>query len=168
MLNLDKGNYISDNFLSQRELIEILFKLRRNRKKIGLCTGSFDILHPGHITHLEAAKKLCDVLIVGVAENEYSLNKRPNSNRPIFSQEIRAFVVSKLKSVDYVVLDNCSDEIIKIIKPEVYIKGIDYFQDPEMLSIKKALKDYGGSMAYTTASKLSTTDLIKYIKENIE
>ena len=126
MLNLDKEKYKPDNFLTEEEAIKLVEQLKKQGKKVGLCTGSWDLLHPGHITHFESAKKFCDVLIVGVARNEYSSSKYPESRRPIYSDDIRAFMVSKLKPVDYVVFENGEPEFILKIKPDVYIKGSDY------------------------------------------
>jgi hypothetical protein len=59
MININPGSYKSDNILLEKELVPKLEELRKQGKKIGLCTGSFDLLHPGHITHFEAAKKVC-------------------------------------------------------------------------------------------------------------
>ena len=75
MIKLNPNNYKSENIFSIEGILPILEELKKQNKKVGLCTGSFDFLHPGHITHLESAKKMCDVLIVGLAKDHFSKNK---------------------------------------------------------------------------------------------
>lgn len=170
MLKLNPKKYKSDNFISEKQAIRITRKLQKQGKKIGLCTGSFDLLHPGHITHLIASKKYCDVLIVGVAEDNFKRNKFPGSGRPLFSEIIRTFMVSQLKPVDYVYLDDGSIKSIKKIKPDVYIKGIDYINlnDPGVILAKNVVSSWSGKTIITKTEKLSTTDIIKHIKEKIK
>src|SRR3989338_9723486 len=165
MININQDNYKSNNIFSIEEVLPILKKLRNQGKKIGLCTGSFDLLHPGHITHLDSAKRMCDILVVGLAKDCFSKNKNLGSGRPIYSQELRAFMVSKLKSVDYVFFDDGKPEIIMTIKPDVYFKGKDYFDEtnPNIIAQKKMMESLGGKMIFTQDEKLSTTDIIKHI-----
>lgn len=169
MLSLDPGNYVPENFFSEEEIINIITTLRKTGKKIGLCTGSFDFLHPGHITHLISAKKLCDILVVAIAKDKYSSSKYLKSGRPLFSDNLRAFVVSKLKPVDFVFLEDGILETVEKIKPDVYIKGIDYCnaKDPNIILQKKMLESWGGKMVFTKDEKISTTDIIKHIQEKI-
>lgn len=172
MININCGNYVSGNILSKEEILSLMITLKKQGKKIGLCTGSFDLLHQGHIAHLNSAKKMCDILFVAIAKDSYSMNKHPGSNRPIFPEQIRAFMVSQLKPVDYVVFDNCnrllSDDIIDLIKPDVYIKGDDYnLHTLSPIDIKK-VESYGGQVVFTNDEKLSTSEIIKYIQEEIK
>ncbi|MCG4715611.1 adenylyltransferase/cytidyltransferase family protein, partial [Faecalibacillus intestinalis] len=69
-------------------------------EKIGFCCGAYDLLHPGHMKHLEQAKKICDVLIVAVTCDKY-VKERKGNGRPIYNEKQRVFNVSGLKSVDY-------------------------------------------------------------------
>ena len=169
MLKINKKNYKSENFVSEKEMIKIVKKLQEQGKKVGICTGSFDLLHPGHITHLISAKDACDVLIVAIARNKYSKSKFPNMGRPIFSDTIRAFMISQLKSVDYVFLDDGTIETIPNIKPDVYVKGLDYadLKEPNIIKEKKMIESWGGRMIFTDTEKLSTTKLINYIKLDV-
>ncbi|VVB83541.1 FAD synthase [uncultured archaeon] len=170
MIESKSSGYISENILSEKELLTRLERLRKESKKIGLCTGSFDLLHPGHITHLEEAKKNCDILVVAIALDSFSSKKKPNSGRPIFSEQLRAFMISRLKSVDYVILHDGSANIIEIIKPDFYFKGPDYiYKNDSVLNQQiEIMKSYGGKIYYTSAEKLSTTEIIKYIKNKIK
>jgi len=158
------------NLISWEELKIKLDLARREGKRIGLCTGSFDLLHPGHISHFNAAKKLCDVLVVGIAKDVFSSRKREYKGRPIFSHDLRAYTVSNLKSVDYVILDDGSIDIVLFIKPEVYIKGSDYINSSisSHIETKKIIEEYGGKVEYTNEEKLATTEIIEYIKREVK
>lgn len=170
MIEIDLKNYVSENFVSEEKIVEIVKNLKDQKKKIGLCAGSFDLLHPGHITHLSSAKKFCDVLIVAIAKDKYSSGKYLKNGRPLFSDNIRAFMVSKLKPVDFVFLEEGVPETVIKIKPDVYIKGLDYSdeKDPDILLQKTMLKSWGGKLVFTEDEKQSTTEIIKYIKEQIK
>lgn len=170
MINIDSKKYISDNVISRGEIATVLEKYRKEGKKIGLCTGSFDLLHPGHISHLRSAKKLCDVLVVGVALDEFSSKKRPDKGRPVFSHNIRAFMISQLKSVDIVIMDDGGYDILYLVKPDVYIKGSDFKENPTAshLETKKIIEGWGNKVGYTDDEKLSTTDILRHIKRELE
>src|SRR5688572_27653099 len=75
----------------------------RNTDNIGLITGCFDLLHPGHIDLFRFAKSKVDVLIVGV-DTDLSIQKTKGITRPIQSQLVRACILSELRSIDYVLL----------------------------------------------------------------
>jgi len=169
MLEIDHENYISENILSRDKLIFKLEELKKECKKIGLCTGSFDLLHPGHITHFISAKKKCDILIVSIARDHFSSNKNPGSGRPIFTHNLRAFIVSNLKPVDFVTFDDGNVDILERIKPHVYIKGSDYIKEKNesIITAEKIMESLKGKTYYTEDEKLSTSDIIKHIKENI-
>ncbi len=169
MFKINPENYNAKNILSEEQLIEKLKELKKQNKKIGLCTGSFDLLHPGHITHLISAKKVCDVLFVGIAKDYFSSNKYPFSGRPVFNQNTRAFMVAKLSDVDFVFFDDGEIETIKLVKPDVYIKGSDWVdENPGVIATKDFIFSYGGKIHNTPTEKLSTTDIIKHIKEEIK
>lgn len=172
MIELNSEVYKSANILSEEELIPVLDKLRKEGKKIGLCTGSFDLLHPGHITHLNSAKKVCDILVVAVAPDSFTIGNKPGKGRPVFSHDVRAFMVSQLKPVDFVIIDKwLPDQRIMIaIKPDILVKGIDYAdeKDPRIIRQKNLVESHGGRIHYTKDEKLSTSDILKYIKENVD
>jgi rfaE bifunctional protein nucleotidyltransferase chain/domain len=161
---------MQNKLVSIEEIQKISQKLKKEGKKIGLCTGSFDLIHPGHITHLESAKRMCDVLVVSIALDSYSKNKNVNSGRPVFSQHIRAFTVSKLKPEDFVTFDDGTLHILEFLKPDVYIKGLDYADEtvPGIIKAREIVTSYGGKSCYTLTEKFSTTSMIKYIKEEIK
>ena len=75
------------------ELAHVLGGLREDNKKIAQCHGVFDLLHIGHIQHLEQAKKLGDVLVVTLTSDKH-VNKGPH--RPVFGQDLRAQAIAAL------------------------------------------------------------------------
>ena len=95
--------------------------LKKNKKKIGLCHGVFDVIHIGHISHFEYAKKKCDFLIVSVTTDKF-VNK--GKDRPIFSIKERTNLLKKIKDIDLVISSNFESALqnISLIKPDFYFK----------------------------------------------
>lgn len=95
--------------------------------RIVFTNGIFDILHRGHVTYLEEAKSLGDILILGLNSDE-SARRLKGKDRPFVDQDDRAFVLSRLESVDIVSIfeDDTPINLIKNIKPDVLVKGGDY------------------------------------------
>ncbi len=162
--------YYSDKIKSEEEAIKIAEEERRTGKKVGLCVGGFDLLHPGHMTHLNSAKKLCDLLIVGVTSAKYN-SLRKGRGRPIYNDTLRCFAVSQLEAVDLVFLSerNTNEDLIRIMKPNYYIKGKDYSNTDnyEIASERQAIESVGGQLLFTRDEKLSTSGIINYILENL-
>jgi len=102
-------------------------RLKKLGKKIVFTNGCFDILHRGHVSYLDIAKSYGDVLILGLNSDE-SVRKLKGESRPINNQEDRAFVLSALESVDFVTVfsDETPYELIKMVEPDVLVKGGDY------------------------------------------
>ena len=108
-------------------LLQLVKEAKQNKQVIVFSNGCFDILHSGHCKYLSEAKKLGDILIIGL-NTDKSVKKLKGDSRPINNQKDRAYVLSSLKSVDYVV---CFDEetplnLISKILPDVLVKGSDY------------------------------------------
>lgn len=115
------------NIKSQKEIEDIIKKLKQKDKKIVFTNGCFDILHAGHVKYLETARNFGDILIVGL-NSDNSVKKIKGNTRPINNQEDRAYILSSLKSVDYVVIFNEETpfDLISAIKPHILVKGGDY------------------------------------------
>ena len=96
-----------------------------NNKKVVHCHGVFDLIHIGHIRHLQQARRLGDVLVVTMTPDRY-VNKGPH--RPAFGQDLRAEGVAALDCVDYVALNEwpTAVEAIQLLKPDIYVKGSEY------------------------------------------
>ena len=109
------------------EISSIISELRNNDKKIVFTNGCFDILHIGHVKYLEKAKKFGDILILGLNSDD-STHRLKGKNRPINTQDDRAYILASLEVVDYVVIFNEDTplDLIKLIKPDVLVKGGDY------------------------------------------
>lgn len=112
--------------LSLEELLKTLEPLRAH-KKIVFTNGCFDLLHAGHAYYLTEAKRLGDILVVGV-NSDSSVKRIKGPKRPILPQEMRAYLVDSLKPVDYVVIfeEDTPFELIKAIRPHVLVKGADW------------------------------------------
>ena len=112
------------------ELKAIRLKLKGSGKKVVFTNGVFDLIHAGHVDYLLKAKKLGDVLIVGL-NSDKSVQKIKGRNRPILKQEERAFIISNLKPVDYVVFFNedTPEKLISELIPDVLVKGADWSVD---------------------------------------
>ena len=112
-------------YFSRPALAQIL--ARRGKKKAVFTNGCFDLLHVGHVRLMRRAKSLGDFLIVAV-NSDRSLRKLKGSGRPLVDQKSRAELLSALSCVDYVTVfdEDTPLETIRILKPDVLIKGGDY------------------------------------------
>jgi D-beta-D-heptose 7-phosphate kinase / D-beta-D-heptose 1-phosphate adenosyltransferase len=140
-------------------------KVWRSQKfKIGFTNGCFDLLHPGHIATINAAKAACDKLIVGL-NNNASVQRLKGSQRPIQSEEIRAQILSSLTNVDAVLIfsEDTPIKILRNLKPDVFIKGGDY--KIETLPEANTVHAYGGKIILTRILKgHSTTTTIAKLR----
>ena len=118
------------NILSKASMKFIREKLKDENKKVVFTNGVFDIIHSGHIDYLIKAKALGDVLIVGL-NSDSSVKRIKGEKRPLINQTERAYVLSNLKPVDYVVLfeEDTPLELIKALVPDVLVKGADWSLD---------------------------------------
>jgi D-beta-D-heptose 7-phosphate kinase/D-beta-D-heptose 1-phosphate adenosyltransferase len=101
--------------------------LQARGKALAFTNGCFDILHRGHVTYLQFARKQADALCVGL-NSDASVKRNKGENRPINSEEDRAFVIASLSAVDCVVIfdENEPRDLIAKILPHVLIKGRDW------------------------------------------
>ena len=92
------------------------------KKKVILCHGVFDVVHPGHIRHLAYAKTKADILIVSITADKFITK---GIYRPHIPQNLRALNLAAFEMVDYVVVDDNpnSHKIIKDLKPDYFAKG---------------------------------------------
>src|SRR3989344_295729 len=146
------------------ELALILQKLKSDGKKIIHCHGVFDLMHPGHVRHFHAAKVLGDVLVVTITPDKY-VNKGPG--RPVFTEELRTESIAALECVNYVAINLWPKavETIKILRPDVYVKGGDYAEadKDETRGIyleREAVESVGGRIHFTDEITFSSSSLI--------
>jgi len=116
-----------ENIISLRKFTKILKDLRKSKNKIVFTNGCFDILHVGHVKYLEKAKKLGDILIVGI-NSDSSISRLKGKTRPINSLNDRSHIIASLKSVDYVIPfdEDTPIDLITAIVPDILVKGADY------------------------------------------
>lgn len=117
-------------FASDEDISVLLGSLKNNGKRIVFTNGVFDIIHRGHVEYLLAAKKLGDILIVGL-NSDFSVKNIKGDKRPIVNQQNRAYVLSNLIPVDYVVIfeEDTPYNLIKQIVPDILVKGSDWKED---------------------------------------
>ena len=150
--------------MTVEEVLEIIEPLR-DSKVIVFTNGCFDILHAGHVSYLEEAKSLGDILIVGLNSDD-SVRRIKGDKRPIIPQEERAYILSRLKPVDYVVIfeEDTPENLIKRIRPHILVKGGDW--TPDKIVGKEFVESYGGKVVTIPFSfNTSTTAIIERIRE---
>jgi len=155
------------------ELKKLLIKinlLKKQKKRIVLCHGVFDILHIGHIKHFESAKKNGDILVVTLTKDRF-VDK--GSNRPTFKIKDRLSAIASLHCVDFVAQNDWPDAIntIKFLKPHFYCKGSEYqnFNNDITGQITKeiqAINSVGGKIAYTYEDTFSSTNIFNNHSNN--
>lgn len=143
---------------------EIRPKLKSEGKTIALCHGVFDLVHPGHVIHLQQAKQMADILVVSITAAEFV---RKGPGRPYFNDEMRLKVLEALECVNYVMLSEgyTVDDIVESIEPDLYIKGEEYVREREditgkMTMERELVERHGGKVAYTAGEVFSSTKLI--------
>ena len=150
--------------LSIKSVVDRAKDWRAQKLKVGFTNGCFDLLHPGHIATINAAKMACDKLIVGLNSNA-SVQRLKGDQRPIQSEEIRAQILSSLMNVDAVLVfsEDTPVKILEKLKPDVFIKGGDY--KIQMLPEATTVQAYGGKIILTSLLKgYSTTATISKFK----
>jgi rfaE bifunctional protein nucleotidyltransferase chain/domain len=139
-------------------------ELRKQGKRIVLCHGTFDLLHIGHIRHLQRAREEGDILITTVTGDAY-VNKGPG--RPVFPEILRSENLAALSCVDYVGINQSIEatNIISLIKPNFYVKGKEYKNDKDDLTgnitlEKNAVEQNGGTIIFTEGITFSSSNLL--------
>jgi rfaE bifunctional protein nucleotidyltransferase chain/domain len=143
----------------------IIEEARKQHKIIVFTNGCFDILHRGHCTYLAEAKMLGDILIVGL-NTDASIRRIKGENRPINNQEDRAYVLSALKAVDYVILfdEDTPKKIISQIMPDVLVKGGDY-KIEDIVGADIVTNNGGKVVTIPFVNGYSTTHIIQSIEQ---
>jgi rfaE bifunctional protein nucleotidyltransferase chain/domain len=151
--------------LNRKELIIQVQKWHTNNKIIVFTNGCFDLIHRGHVEYLNQAKSYGDLLIVGVNSDE-SVKQLKGENRPYVNEDDRAYIVSQLLPVDYVYVFNEDNpyDLIKLVEPNILIKGSDYSLN-EIIGRDLVEKKGGCVITIPLFEGRSTTDLIKKIQQ---
>ncbi|MBR2149304.1 MAG: D-glycero-beta-D-manno-heptose 1-phosphate adenylyltransferase, partial [Campylobacter sp.] len=119
----------------ERKIVKLdeLLKVDRSGKTLVFTNGCFDIMHIGHISYLQKAKMLGDILVVGL-NSDNSVRELKGKDRPVNVQYDRAAMLCAMEFVDFVVIfdELTPHELIKAIKPDILVKGADY-KDKEVV-----------------------------------
>lgn len=131
--------------LSLKEAVSYRESLRNTGKKVVFTNGTFDILHRGHIEYLTKARRMGDVLFVGLNSDE-SVRSIKGNGRPIMNEEDRALLLANLVCVDYVVIftEETPLNLIQSLLPDVLVKGADWPVD--RIVGKDAVEQQGGTV----------------------
>ncbi|MHB8883209.1 MAG: adenylyltransferase/cytidyltransferase family protein [Thermodesulfovibrionales bacterium] len=152
------------------DLAETLRSLKAEGRKVVLCHGCFDLMHPGHIRHFQAAKAMGDILVVTLTPDEY-VDKGPG--RPVFNQVLRAESIAALECVDFVAVNGwpTAEETLRLLRPDYYVKGQEFEKlEDRTGKIRKeysVVKEIGAEMRFTHEIVFSSTRLLKaYLKSD--
>ncbi|MBL7895599.1 MAG: D-glycero-beta-D-manno-heptose 1-phosphate adenylyltransferase [Bacteroidia bacterium] len=152
-------NKLSKKIVSPEQLQVALNVLRFKDNKIVFTNGCFDILHRGHVEYLAKSRDLGNVLVLGLNTDDSVRRQNKSPERPINNEETRATIVAALESVDYVVFFNEDTpyELIKLIQPDVLVKGGDYDANETNSSSKKYI--VGSDIVRAKGGQIVTIDL---------
>lgn len=153
------------------ELEQHVASARAHGKRVVLCHGVFDLMHPGHILHLKAARQFGDILVVTLTPDQY-VNKGPG--RPVFTQRLRSESIAALEVVDYVALNLWPTAVktIEQLKPDVYVKGSEYADASrdltgKILEEEEMVHAVGGRVVFTHEETFSSSTLINQFFSNL-
>ena len=152
-----------NNVLSKEEMKSLRKKFKVEHKKVVFTNGVFDLIHAGHVDYLIKAKAMGDILIVGM-NSDSSVKRIKGEKRPLINQTERAFVLSNLKPVDFVVIfeEDTPFELIKELIPDVLVKGADWSLD-KIVGSDIITADGGEVKNIQFVSKQSTSKIIEII-----
>jgi len=154
---------VNTKLVSRQEAQKRIEAWRSAEKKIGFTSGTFDLLHAGHVEYLCEARAHCDFLVVGL-NSDISVKRYKDPLRPICEQQDRAAVLAGLSVVDLIFIfdETNNNENIRLLHPDYYIKAGDY--DRSKLSSAALVEAYGGKVILASFKKgFSTTALIERI-----
>jgi D-beta-D-heptose 7-phosphate kinase/D-beta-D-heptose 1-phosphate adenosyltransferase len=155
--------------LSRSALARRLAALRRAGKRVVFTNGCFDLIHPGHVRYLRAAKRLGDVLVVGLNSDRSVRRLGKGPGRPLVTERARAEVLAALEMVDIVTLfdEDTPLELIRRVWPDVLVKGGDWTED-RIVGADVVRARGGKARSLPLAKGYSTTGLIRKIRQRTE
>lgn len=142
---MDKNQIKIHAFSDVYQALEFVTPLRKSGKRLVTTNGCFDILHAGHVSYLQEAAKLGDLLVVGInADSTVSQLKGPQ--RPLQKEMDRTYLIASLKMIDCAFIFREKDPCVflDVLKPDIHVKGGDY--NPEKLPEKDVVERNGGKI----------------------
>ncbi len=161
MMDEASGKIVSHKIKKAAEIAKVI-GARPREKKVIMCHGTFDIVHPGHVRHLLYAKSKGDILVASLTADAHIAKA---NFRPYVPQELRAFNLAALEVVDYVVIDSDPTPLrnICIIQPDYFAKGYEYTKaglHPRTAEEKNAVEAYGGEILFTPGDIVYSSSVI--------
>lgn len=156
---------MNSKILTLEQLAAESGRLRSESQRVVATNGCFDILHVGHVRYLTAARKLGDVLVVGLNGDD-SVRQLKGEGRPVNREQDRAEVLAALESVDYVTIfpENRATNFLRAAAPAVYAKGGDYTADTLDPGERAVLDEFGSRIEIIPFEKgYSTSELLTRI-----
>jgi rfaE bifunctional protein kinase chain/domain len=149
-MDAETGNLVSRKIKTLEELAAIIGPRPRERKVI-MCHGAFDLVHPGHVRHLLYAKSKADILVASLTCDQHITKA---NLRPYVPEDLRAYNLSAFEMVDYVIIDRNPTpiEALKRLEPDFFAKGYEYVEGyipPRTREEMDTLEAYGGVMIFT-------------------
>ena len=150
--------------LTLDDLILRFAKQKRNGRKVIFTNGCFDLLHPGHIGTLEAARALGDILIVGLNSDE-SVRALKGPTRPVIPEQERAEIIASLECVDAVTVfcDLTPQKVIAALLPDIIVKGGDW-PDDQIVGRTEVESSGGRVTRISIVPGYSTTEILNKIR----
>ena len=151
--------------VSREDLLELRRQWREQGRKVVFTNGCFDLLHPGHVRLLEAARGLGDALVVAINSDE-SVRGLKGPTRPILPESERAQVLAAFAAVDAVTVfgEETPEPLLEKLLPDVLVKGSDW---THWIAGREIVEEAGGEvLPIPVEPGYSTTDVVKNILEN--
>lgn len=157
-----------ESIIAPADLQDTARQIRESGKRIVFTNGCFDLLHPGHLSLLEASAKMGDVLIVAINDDS-SVRRLKGASRPIYPQTERAEILSGVRWVDYVTVfsEDTPLETIRAVKPDVLVKGAEYGEG-EIVG-EEFLSSYGGVVErFPMKNAYNTSNFVRRVERREE
>ncbi len=159
----------SDSKIKNRDVLaDLIAREKAKGRQVVFTNGCFDLLHAGHVKYLQAARRLGDLLIMGL-NSDASVRRLKGPRRPLIAEDERAHILAALDCIDYVCLfdEDTPLELITALQPHILVKGGDY--TPDGVVGKDVVEAYGGRVELIPfVDGKSTTNIIEKILERYE
>ena len=154
----------SDLKIKPRQVLEVLLEREREKgRRIVFTNGCFDLLHAGHVQYLQKARRLGDLLVLGL-NSDQSVRRLKGPKRPLISESERAHILAALDCIDYVCIfdEDTPLDLIRAVRPHILVKGGDY--TPEGVVGREIVEEYGGRVEIIRfVQGKSTTNIIEKV-----
>ena len=153
----------SGSIMLAKRLAPLLVDFQKSGKKVVFTNGCFDLLHPGHVSYLAAARALGDLLVIGL-NSDVSVRRLKGEKRPIMVEEARSQLLAALACVDYVTIFDEDDpyQLISLLEPDILVKGGDW--DTGSIVGRDLVEARGGKVySLPFVDEYSTTAIVEEI-----